>query len=167
MIQKSRKGELFIQHHFKKYDGIIPIWAAIEVTSFGFISKLYRNLNEDIKKHIAKIYYNVPYYYLESWLQSLSNVRNVCAHYGRLYNKKLTFKPRLFKEESKQFDNQLIFAAIYIIQRLLTRAEGNRFIIDLEAFVLEYEDDIDFMHIGFPSNWRELLSKINSKKNNL
>ena len=167
LIKKSRKGELFIQHHFKKYDGIIPIWAAIEVTSFGFISKLYRNLNEDIKKHIAKVYYNVPYYYLESWLQSLSNVRNVCAHYGRLYNKKLTFKPRLFKEESKQFDNQLIFAAIYIIQRLLTRAEGNRFITDLEALVLEYEDDIDFAHIGFPSNWRELLSKINSKKNNL
>ncbi len=84
-----------------------------------------------------------------------------------MYNKKLIFKPRLFKEESQQFDNQLIFAAIYIIQRLLTRAEGNRFITDLEALVLEYEDDIDFAHIGFPSNWRELLSKINSKKNNL
>ena len=97
LIKKSRKGELFIQHHFKKIRSLrnISIWAAIEVTSFGFISKLYRNLNEDIKKHIAKVYYSVPYYYLESWLQSLSNVRNVCAHYGRLYNKKLTFKPRL------------------------------------------------------------------------
>jgi abortive infection bacteriophage resistance protein len=164
LIKKSRKGELFIEHHFKKYEGIIPIWAVIEVTSFGFISKLYRNLSEDVKKHIAKVYYNVPYYYLESWLQSLSNVRNVCAHYGRLYNKKLTFRPRLFKEESKHFDNQLTFAAIYIIQRLLTKTEGNRFMTDLEALVLEYEDDIEFTHIGFPSNWMELLSKINSKK---
>ena len=164
LIKKSRKGELFIEHHFKKYEGIIPIWAVIEVTSFGFISKLYRNLSEDVKKHIAKVYYNVPYYYLESWLQSLSNVRNVCAHYGRLYNKKLTFRPRLFKEESKHFDNQLTFAAIYIIQRLLTKTEGNRFMTDLEALVLEYEDDIEFTQIGFPSNWMELLSKINSKK---
>ena len=150
LISKSRKGELFIQHHFKKYNGIIPIWAAIEVTSFGFLSKQYRNLNEEVKKHIAKVYYNVPFYYLESWLQTLSNVRNICAHYGRLYNKKLTFKPRLFKEEGNQFNDWHIFAAIYIIQRLLTITEGNRFITDLEALISEYEDSIDFSHIGFP-----------------
>jgi abortive infection bacteriophage resistance protein len=87
LINRSRKGELFIEHHYKNYDGEIPIWAVIEVTSFGLISKLYRNLNEEIKKHIAKTYYNVPYHYVESWLQTLSNVRNACAHYGRLYNK--------------------------------------------------------------------------------
>jgi abortive infection bacteriophage resistance protein len=106
LIQRSRKGELFIEHHFKKYKGEIPIWAVIEVTSFGVISKLFRNLNENVKKHIAEIYYNIPSLYLESWLQTLSNIRNVCAHYGRLYNKKLTFNPRLFKEEKKHFDNQ-------------------------------------------------------------
>nr|WP_281352589.1 Abi family protein [Cytobacillus depressus] len=164
LIKKSRKGELFIEHHFKKYEGKIPIWAVIEVTSFGFISKLYRNLNENIKKHIAKTYYQIPYLYLESWLQTLSYVRNVCAHYGRLYNKKLTFKPRLFKEERKQFDNQLTFAAIYITQRLLTKTEGIRFITDLEALISEYEEDIDFSCMGLPSNWRELLIKINNQK---
>lgn len=164
LINKSRKGELFIQHHFKKYNGVIPIWAVIEITSFGYLSKLYRNLNEDVKKHIARVYYNVPYFYIESWLQTLSNVRNVCAHYGRLYNKKLTFKPRLFKEDSKQFDNQLIFAAISIIERLLTKIEGNRFITDLEALILEYEEFLEFLYIGFPSNWKRILERINSKK---
>ncbi|MCM3164127.1 MULTISPECIES: Abi family protein [Bacillaceae] len=157
LISRSRKGELFIEHHFKKYNGNIPIWAAIEVTSFGYISKLYRNLNEDLKRHIAKVYYNIPYLYLESWLQTLSNVRNVCAHYGRLYNKKLTFRPRLFKEDLKRFNNQKIYAAIYIIQRLLTREESRRFIIDLEALILEYDENIDFLHIGFPTNWKENL----------
>lgn len=164
LIKKSRKGELFIEHHYKNYDGNIPIWVAIEVIPFGFLSKLYRNLSEDVKKHIAKIYYNVPYLYLESWLQTLSNVRNVCAHYGRLYNKKLTFKPRLFKEEMKQFDNRFAFAAIYIIQRLLTKDEGQRFITDLQALILEYEDSLEFSHIGFPSNWDELLSKIKNQQ---
>lgn len=164
LIKKSRKGELFIQHHFKKYNGVIPIWAAIEVTSFGYLSKLYRNLDEVVKKHIAKVYYNVPYNYLESWLQTLSNVRNVCAHYGRLYNKKLTFKPRLFKEESKQFNNDLTFASIYITQRLLTKNEGTRLITDLKALIYEFEDVLEFEHLGFPSNWTELLSNLNSKK---
>ncbi|TXC79025.1 DNA-binding protein [Metabacillus litoralis] len=158
LISRSRKGELFIEHHFKNYSGHIPIWAAIEVTSFGYISKFYRNLNEDLKKHIAKVYYNVPYLYLESWLQTLSNVRNVCAHYGRLYNKKLTFKPRLFKEDIRRFNNQKVYAAIYIIQRLLTRVERKRFLIELETLIQEYEEHIDYSHIGFPNNWRELLN---------
>lgn len=164
LIQKSRKGELFIEHHFKKYDGELPIWAAIEVTSFGFISKFYRNLTEDVKKLIGKQYYKVPYFYLESWLQTLSNVRNICAHYGRLYNKKLTFKPRLFKEEQRLFDNWHLFSAIYIIQRLLTKKEGNRFQTDLEALISEYEDSIDFTHIGFPSDWSQLLTQLNNQK---
>lgn len=80
-----------------------------------------------------------------------------------MYNKKLTFKPRLFKEEIKQFDNCLSFAAIYITNRLLTKTEGNRFITDLEALILKYEDSVDFSHIGFPLNWRELLVKVNNK----
>ncbi|MGQ4667818.1 Abi family protein (plasmid) [Metabacillus halosaccharovorans] len=157
LISRSRKGELFIEHHFKKYNGNIPIWAAIEVTSFGYISKLYRNLREDLKRHIAKIYYNVPYLYLESWLQTLSNIRNVCAHYGRLYNKKLIFKPRLFKEDLRRFSNQKVYAAIYIIQRLLTKVERQRFLIELETLIDEYEEYIDHSHIGFPSNWKEHL----------
>lgn len=164
LIEKSRKGELFVEHHFRNYSGEFPIWAAIEVTSFGFLSKFYRNLNEDLKRHIAKTYYNVPYLYMESWLQTLSNVRNVCAHYGRLYNKQLTFKPKLFKEEFKHFNNRYTYAAIYITQRLLTKTEGIRFVTDLDALVSEYEEEIDFAHIGFPSNWKELLEKINRNK---
>lgn len=164
LIHKSRKGELFVEHHFRKYDGELPIWAAMEVTSFGYLSKFYRNLTEDTKKRIAKQYYNVPYFYLESWLQTLSNVRNVCAHYGRLYNKRLTFKPRLFKEEQKWFDSWYIYSAIYITLRLLTKTEGTRLITDLEALISEYEDSIEFSHIGFPSNWSELLLQLNKQK---
>jgi abortive infection bacteriophage resistance protein len=164
LINKSRKGELFIEHHFQKYDGKIPVWAAIEITSFGFLSKFYRNLKEDVKKTIAKTYYNVPYYYIESWLQTLSNVRNVCAHYGRLYNKKLTFTPKFFKEEVSQFDARFTFAAIYVAQRLLTKTEGLRMITDLEALISEYKDSIDFSQIGFSPNWNELLNNLNNKK---
>jgi abortive infection bacteriophage resistance protein len=163
LIAKSRKGELFIEHHFAKYEGNIPIWVAIEVTSFGFLSKFYRNLNIEAKKNIAGTYYNVRYHYLESWLQTLSNVRNICAHYGRLYNKKLPFQPRLFKEEASKIDNRFIFAAIYITQKLLTKTERTRLVTDLEALVLEYEDTIQFNHIGFPSNWKELLIKVSIK----
>ncbi|WP_445491530.1 hypothetical protein [Niallia sp. 03133] len=73
----------------------------------------------------------------------------------------ITFKPRLFKKEKEQVDNRYIFAAIYIMQRLLINMEKTRFVTDLEALILEYEDSIEFSHIGFPPNWSELLK--NSK----
>lgn len=64
-------------------------------------------------------------------MQSLSHVRNICAQFGRLYDKKLTFKPKLFKEEQKQFNNQYIFSDIYIIERLITIEEGTTFLTEL------------------------------------
>ncbi len=94
----------------------------------------------------------------------MSNVRNVCAHYGRLYNKRLTFKPRLFKEEKAQINNNRIFAAIHVMQRLISKTEGNRFITNLAVLISEYEEHIDFLNIGFPNNWTELLTNLQTKK---
>ncbi|MBB6734041.1 Abi family protein [Cohnella zeiphila] len=37
----KRSQEIFIRHHVQKYEGKIPVWAAIEVLSFGALSKLY------------------------------------------------------------------------------------------------------------------------------
>ena len=46
------------------------------------------------KKTVAKSF-GVGYTYFESWLESISYVRNICAHYGRLYNAKLSKTPML------------------------------------------------------------------------
>jgi abortive infection bacteriophage resistance protein len=91
----KRSQEIFIKHHFEKYSGIIPVWVAIEVLSFGTLSKLFSNMKSEDKSHIAKTNYQAPAIYLESWLKCLSYIRNICAHYGRLYNRPLTSKPRL------------------------------------------------------------------------
>jgi len=65
--------------------------------------------NED-KKEIAENYYHIPYKYIESWLYVFSTIRNICAHYGRLYNRKLTITPRLDKKDKmKGIDNNSFF----------------------------------------------------------
>jgi abortive infection bacteriophage resistance protein len=152
-----RKGELFIEHHYQNYSGKFPVWVAVEVTSFGMLSNLYKNLKEEDKKEIAKTYYDVPYTYVESWLRTLSNVRNICAHFGRIYNKNLTFKPMLFRNERKTINNQKIFAAIYVAKRLLTKQDGDRVQTSLEALIDEYEEQIDLNCLGFKENWKDLL----------
>ena len=37
-------NDVFMKHHFRKHDGAIPIWAIVEVVSFGILSKLIKNL---------------------------------------------------------------------------------------------------------------------------
>ena len=44
----SRSNDVFIEHNFDNHDGAIPIWAAVEVMSFGTISKTIKNMKEYI-----------------------------------------------------------------------------------------------------------------------
>lgn len=40
----SRSNDLFIKHHFNKHEGAIPLWASVEVMSFGTLSKTIKNM---------------------------------------------------------------------------------------------------------------------------
>ena len=95
---KRNKKLPFIHNFEKNYEGEeIPFYAAIEVVSFGTISKMYKNMENEDKKEIAKEF-EVDYIYLESWIENLSYVRNICAHYERLYGAKLTKTPKSYIE---------------------------------------------------------------------
>ncbi|MBY0221620.1 Abi family protein [Sporosarcina aquimarina] len=155
--QIDRSGrELFVMHHRQKYGGEFPFWVAIEVISFGELSKLFRNLKEDTKNEVVKDF-NIPYYYVESWLHSLAYVRNVCAHYGRLYGKKLTIKPTLFKKKRSLISNSGVFAAIYVLSRLLHQENRTNFITSLQALLEEYAEYIDLGELGFSEEWEKRL----------
>ena len=91
----------FVKKFRENYEGgQLPIYALVEVFSFGTLSKFYKNMKNGDKKIVAKLFC-VGYTYLESWLESIAYVRNICAHYGRLYNAKLAKTPILYKEYSK------------------------------------------------------------------
>lgn len=156
-IDRSNK-ELFVIHHKAKYKGLFPFWVAIEVMSFGELSKLFRNLPRKIKGRIIKDF-SVDPHTASSWLHSLSYVRNICAHYGRLYGKKLSIKPHLEKSHMKnQFDNTQIFAAIFSLCKLLHQKDLQNLINTLQNLFDEYAIYIDLNDIGFPNEWEVLLN---------
>lgn len=157
--EAKRTQEIFIKHHFEKYNGHIPIWVVVEILSFGTLSKLFSNMKTDDRNHIAKTYYRVPAIYLESWLKCLSYVRNICAHYGRLYNRPLTSKPRL-DHRSKKLDIQQnrIFAHLYILKQLIyDQDKWKDFTTRLEALISSYKDVVELDRIGFPEDWEAIL----------
>jgi abortive infection bacteriophage resistance protein len=146
-------------HNFTCYyeDGKIPLYAVIELFSFGMLSKFYSNMQNADKKAIAKIDFNVGYAYLESWLESISFVRNICAHYGRLYNVNLVKRPMLY-DQYKTISNYRIFSVILCFKHLIDdKGLWLTFKTELEALVDKYKNSINLECVGFPEAWLNLL----------
>lgn len=157
-LSRRRKNELFVTHYDDFYGAKYPIWLAIEVTTFSQLSKLYRNLKNQDKSNIAKEHYQIPYSFIQNWLRVLSQLRNVCAHYGRLYNKKLVVKLSLDTKAAKLVSNDKIFGVIFVLKKLtINKNKWLSFKTKLEALVEEYNESIELERIGFPLNWKDLL----------
>jgi abortive infection bacteriophage resistance protein len=155
----ARSDELFVAHHKSNYGGQFPIWAAAEVMSFSTLSKLYSNLKNRDKRQIASEYYKLPDIYITSWLRVLTIVRNICAHYGRLYGRKFQTVPRLdTKDTELGFDNNRIFASIFVMKKLFLdkQAWRNEFVLSLQALIGQY-GEVDCRQIGFCKDWDKLL----------
>lgn len=156
----SRVDELFVGHHNNKYGGQFPIWVAVEVMSFSTLSKLYSNLKNDDKRYIAKEYYGLPHVYISSWLRVLTVVRNICAHYGRLYGRKFSTAPRLdTKDGMLGLDDNRIFATVFVMAKLYRddNAWGG-FVTNLQALLEQYSE-VDYDLIGFRDHWDTLLQR--------
>ncbi len=148
----------FVKNFRNNYEGgNLPIYALVEVFSFGMLSKFYKNMKNPDKKEIAKSF-GVGYTYFESWLESISYVRNICAHYGRLYNAKLAKTPMLYKEYlSAGIGNNRIFGVLLCLKQLLKNdVHWNLFADHVEMLFDKYES-VDIKTMGFPKNWKELL----------
>lgn len=114
-------------------------------------------LKPEDKKAIAKGHYDIGYTYLESWINSISYVRNICAHYGRLYNIKLVKQPMLYKEY-KEINNYRILAVILYMKHIIkNELLWLTFRNDLLALVEKYSTSINLEYIGFIEGWENLI----------
>lgn len=157
-IQKNKRSP-FVKNFKDNYkDGKLPLYAIIELFTFGTLSKFYKNLKNTDKKDIAQTF-NIGYTYLESWIESISYVRNICAHYGRLYNLNLIKKPKLYKEyKAKKISNDRIFGVILCIKYLLQNNTDLwiEFVNELKLLI-DDNKNIELSLIGFPKDWVSLL----------
>lgn len=112
--------------------------------------------NED-KKAVAATF-GVGYKYFESWVESLAYVRNICAHYGRLYNAKLAKAPQLYKQYNESgISNYSIFSILLTLKHLLSHDQLWRdFVQSLESLVENYPN-VKLQAIGFPKEWTRYL----------
>lgn len=156
-IRRNSKAP-FVKNFRENYEGgDLPIYALVEVFSFGTLSKFYKNMNNQDKKAVAKSF-GIGYTYFESWLESISYVRNICAHYGRLYNAKLSKTPILYKEYSQVgIGNNRIFGVLLCLKHLLKNDVHWRSFVDKIELLFEKYESVNISTMGFPETWKELL----------
>lgn len=155
------KNELFIQHHINKYQGKLPIWVAVEIMSFGIISRVYGNLKTEDRSKMANDFIGINHHVVNSWIISLTELRNACAHYSRVYNKNFVKTPDIHKKYSKcNLDKDKLFTRILAMKYLVPHEEEwKEFLKELKNLIDTYKECINLDLIGFPNNWNEILSK--------
>lgn len=158
----ANQKEPYLKQFSNKYieERIPPSNMALETLSLGKLARLYKALkNQHGKAEIAQEF-NLPTNVLTSWFIYLANVRNICAHHSRLWNKKVTVDRPLFPQREKyKFlgenfadSNTTLYGIISIIDRLLASFNPqNSFTTRIENLINEYS--IDCTQMGFPSNW--------------
>ncbi len=154
-IERNSKV-LFVKHHIENYDTKFPIWVVSELFTFGMLSYFYTDLKTCDQKEIAKLYH-ANYKDTKSWLRCLTDLRNICAHYGRLYYRIFSASPSGFNiDESKK---RRLWGVVLVLKSLYpsTTKWNSEFIARMEQLFQEYREDINLYHLAFPKNWNELL----------
>lgn len=166
----SRTKDKTIKNHLKKHKDdkrFPPSWKSLEQTSFGVLSKLYGNLKPTVKSKdkIAQEYGAVNHTYLPSWLQSIAQIRNYCAHHSRLWNRNLpgTVKllpkpPNNWIREQENVPKQHEFSKLYVHMCLMkyllnTIQPNNVFTSNLDGLFIKYPN-VDPNALGMKPDWK-------------
>ena len=92
LVSRSSREE-FVRHHKEKYDGRLPIWVSVELWDFGLLSKFYEGMKGGWQTAVAGQFGVPDAGIMKSWLRAMNFVRNVSAHHGRLWNRKIVDQP--------------------------------------------------------------------------
>lgn len=157
-LKEKNKEKSFIKHHFKKYNGVLPIWVAVEIMPLGTLFHLFDMLNIKVKRKISKGL-RISVEELESWFLCLVKFRNLFAHNNRLYRYDLPIQPK--QRKGYKVNTRKLFSCLMMMRHLfensIDRGFWNTFvIINIDTIVKTNRINMHNCY-GFPENWKEIL----------
>jgi len=164
-LQKEvdRSNETFIDHYKTKYTQPTepPCWMSLEVSSMGLLSKIFQNLKRgNEKKAVANHFGLTDPMILENWMHCFCNLRNICAHHGRIWNRRLvpiklpynTIEP--FLDNTKLYPNKL-YATLCCIEYVLQIISPHSTFKQRLKELMQHCPMKQEKEMGFPPNWQE------------
>ena len=160
-----RSKEDFIKEYFERYNKptFPPAWKTLETVSFGTLSKLYGNFAEKVDKKAVAEDFGLPQHeFLISWMESLTSLRNFCAHHSRIWNRRYALKPRMPRTLTGHnwltdfsFPPDKIYPQLCCIAYLINAIDPHStFVTDFKALLQKYPS-VDAAAMGFPKGWRQ------------
>jgi abortive infection bacteriophage resistance protein len=163
-VEKSE--ETFIQHYRTKYTEPFspPLWASTELMTMGELSKWVQATKDNsVKSAVARDIGLPTRETLEGTLQAFAYVRNICAHHGRLWNRRLVKRLpyiRRYRDDliidddqaQRQPDNRIYNVIVILLQLLHLQATDSTYFARLRDLIDDIEDR-DRTSMGFPANW--------------
>ena len=170
-MRVNGKQHAATSHYMTNY-GYVPMWILVKVLSFGIISELYGILKIEDQISIAS-FYGLNSSTLSTYLQLLSNFRNLCAHEDILYDhrtQKVIPDSKYHdilniekKDDTYVYGKNDLFALIIILKEMLTKEEFTDMLyqIGYEVDILDGKVDsvslkVILNKMGFPVNFRDI-----------
>lgn len=165
-LQKEiyRSHETFITHYKNTYTIPTdpPCWMCLEVSSMGLLSKIFQNLKRGPEKITVTKYFGLKdVTILENWMLCISNIRNICAHHSRLWNRRFTAIPKMPTNPTYPFVNPDSFYPNKLYGTLCCMEYILKIISPENGFGKQLKELMSKCplaqnkEMGFPDNWQK------------
>lgn len=158
------------------YRNLPPAWVAIELMSFGNLTKLMQCVTEDtitslkLDRFSNKRMGVQKFRTLSSWMAVIQDIRNYCCHHSRLFNRNLpapaaikrSLDPaiplvKVANSRTGNPEDQLNrpYTGLASIQVITSKLGYPKFGSEIDALFVRYPIANSFTQsMGFPVNWR-------------
>lgn len=175
---KGRAVEIFLAHYRRNYPQAPaqpPIWMAGELLTFKEVSILLANLRQPTDTQRIERHFGFKMPVLRSWFRSLSDLRNICAHHGRVWNREFGSRPEVPRKAPKHWPKipnniptashdhpeqrldprRRLYLQLVVIESLMQVVSPNSRWAERLVTLLDRYPQVSLPHMGFPANWTE------------
>ncbi len=164
---------MFIKHNFDNHEGEVPVWAIVEVLSFGTLSKTIKNLKTGTDSAYSILAANYRYTskkgnlvkpsqkMFTSWVQGVSILRNMCAHNSRIYNRTIHTAPEILEDDKvtpSPAHNGLYQILLSMKYLRSSDVEWMLFVAELDKIIQKNISVVSLTAMNFPTDWKAHLS---------
>lgn len=161
----ERSAETYIDHYRRKYSSpkLPPVWMVAEMMSFGQLSRWYTNLKDRALRNRIANPLGLPETVLVPLVRHVTDMRNICAHHGRLWNRGFLHPPKLAQKPADlhaSLDLQSFQAPAKLYNGLTTIAHVIRTVAPKSTWAADVVSLIDqnpagdLDSMGFPPDWK-------------
>ena len=169
----ARSNDVFIKHNFDNHEGEVPVWAVVEVLSFGTLSKIIKYFKTGTGSTYSILASNYKYTsekgnlvnpsqkMFASWVQAVSILRNMCAHNSRIYNRTIHTTPEILNADkvtpapAHNGLYQILLAMKYLRS---SDEEWMLFVNELDKLLQNNGSVLSFTAMNMPTDWKAHLS---------